>query len=166
MLKQIWQLIPKKIFIFLILLNILSYIAVYLSDYFTNINRRIIDELNIKIEEESNKYSQLVKENLYQATLQFLALDFIYNNRKKIDNLVNEVPKYLPKILTINSVVIDNKNNYLEIRGSVNGWINYAMLRKYFEENKDIFENFKINSFSFNPSGEVIDLSLSFNFKK
>jgi len=166
MLKQIWQTIPKKAFIFLLLLNILSYVAVYLLDYFTELNKTITDKLNIKIEEESNKYSEIVKENIYQATLQFLALDFIYSNRKKIDPLINEVPKYLPKTLTINSVLLENKNNYVEIKGSVNGWINYAMLRRYFEEKRDVFENFKINSFSFSPLNEAIDLSLSFNFKK
>ncbi|GIW65942.1 MAG: hypothetical protein KatS3mg094_461 [Candidatus Parcubacteria bacterium] len=166
MLKAFLELIPKRLFYFLVGGLVVSYLGSYVLNYLTNFNYRKIDEIKSKIESTKLEYSDQIRAETYQALMHFIMLKYLIDNKKSIIPLINEPPKYLPKFLKINSVNIENKGNRISINGQVDGWINYARFKKYFQNNGNLFKEFKIDNFSYDNSLGVINVSFSFIFNK
>ncbi|MCS7184092.1 MAG: hypothetical protein NZ866_01950 [Patescibacteria group bacterium] len=164
MLRQIWELIPHRLFYFLIGGLVLSYVGSYILNYLTNFNNRKISELKSEIENIKSQYSENFRTDSYQALMQFLSLKYLVDQKKSIIPLIQQPPQYLPKFLKINEVSFEKNKNYISLSGQVEGWLNYSRLVKYFEKNSNIFKEFKINSFSFDNSTGLISLNISFIF--
>jgi hypothetical protein len=164
MIKQFWQLIPHRLFYFLVGGLIFSYLATYTLNYLTEVNNKKINDLKSEIEDIQNQYSQQLRTEAYQALMHFISLKYLLDQKKSILFILQEPPKYLPKVLKINSVSINNNTKEININGQVEGWINYARIVKYFDQNKNLFKDFKINNFSFDQATGLINLNISFIF--
>jgi hypothetical protein len=162
MFKNIWELIPHRLFYFLVIGLILSYVGSYSLDYLTKINNRKINELKAEIENIKSQYSEQVNTEAYQALMHFLSLKYLIDQKKSILPLIQQPPRYLPKFLKITSVSIENQTNKIKLTGQVNGWVNYSRLINYFESQNNIFKDFKIESYSFDNSTGLINVNLSF----
>ncbi|GIW66323.1 MAG: hypothetical protein KatS3mg095_0221 [Candidatus Parcubacteria bacterium] len=164
MFKTIWELIPKRLFYFLIIGLIFSYLGSFVLNYLVNFNQKKINDLKNEIENIKSEYSEQTRNEIYQSLMHFLMLKYLIDQKKSIIPLINQPPRYLPKFLKIKSVSIDNKNNLISFNAEIDSWLNYARLRKYFESNSNIFKNLKIENFSYNNSTGLINFSVSFIF--
>lgn len=166
MLKQIWEAIPHRLFYFLVIGLVISYLGSFVLNYLTNLNQRQIDELKNEIENIKSRYSEQISNEAYQALMQFLSLKYLIDNKKSILPLLQQPPRYLPKFTKINSVALNNNTDQVNLTLQVEGWVNYARMIKYFESQDKIFKNFKLESYSFDPATGIISANISFIFNR
>lgn len=164
MLKNIWELIPHKLFYFLIGGLVFSYFGSFCLNYLSSYNNKRINELKSEIEDIKSQYSKQLNTEIYQTLMHFLSLKYLIDEKKSILPLLQQPPRYLPKFMKITSVSLDNKTNRVNLNGTVEGWLNYARIKKYFISNNKIFKDFNINNFSFDNSTGIINLNLSFTY--
>ena len=163
MIKEFLEILPKKITGLLLLILVFQFLLSYGLNYFSKINERKAQEMNSKINTLAQEYVNKFSEKDYKGVLHLIAIDYLITNRKKINSILENLPKYLPKNLKVNSLTIDNLNSKIQIQGNVPNWVEYAKIKKYFESKQDTFPNFKVDNISFNQQTFVIDLGISFN---
>ena len=163
MVKEFLDILPKKLTITLLSFLLAIIIVTNLLNYLSKINERRIDELNKKIDNLTQEYSNKLKEEDYIGILHLIAIDYLFSNKRKNSELLTNLPKYLPKSLRVNSISIDNINSKIELSVSVPNFLEYAKIKKYFENKKDTFPNFKIENLSLNQQTGVVDFKIAFD---
>ncbi len=163
MIKEFLEILPKKLIAVLLLILFFQILLSFGLNHFSKINERKIQEMNQKIITLTQEYANKFLEKDYKGVLHLIAIDHLLTKRKKIIPVLENLPRYLPKNLKINSLTIDNLNSQIKIAGNIPNWIEYAKIKKYFESKGDIFPNFKIDKLSFNQQMFSVDLEISFN---
>jgi len=163
MIKYLWDILPKKLTAMILFILILQVVLSSGLNQLSKINARKIQEMNQKINSLTQEYRNKFSEKDYRGILHLIAIDYLLANRKKITPVLNNLPKYLPKNLKVNSINVDNLNSKIQISGSLLNWLEYAKIKKYFESKQDIFPNFQIDEIALNQETLNIDLQISFD---
>jgi len=103
MIKEFLEILPKKITGLLLLILVFQFLLSYGLNYFSKINERKAQEMNSKIDTLAQEYVNKFSEKDYKGVLHLIAIDYLITNRKKINSILENLPKYLPKNLKVNS---------------------------------------------------------------
>jgi len=163
MIKDFLEILPKKLVIFLLVILISQILLSFGLNYISKSNERKIQEMNQRIDVLTKDYMNKFYEKEYKGILHLIAIDYLLTNRKKVNIALNNLPKYLPKNLKINSISIDNLNSKIKINGNLPNWIEYAKIKKYLESNQDIFPDFKIDNLSLDQQTLSVNLVITFS---